>query len=360
MALKQSDNFSTLEGNIAVLEFGATIQNIVIIDPAHPEEPLRFERFYLPLRTRGSELEGTLKTLLRSYADYKIRKFILTITSSFFPSPKETVEYIIDSVTKFILPTNLVCYTIDGNFINVEAALRVPHKIVSAGWRALGLGIWKLINKDALVVDFSTRTTSFIPVKGGQILSKSLSDYDRIKNNEILFYGLLETNAAFIQPNLEYNDDIYHLPSEAYSITADIFLITEDLHISDYIIDTTDKKAKFKEDSLNRLKNMLRITDDSLDDYEIIKIAHLLKTKLLEEINQNIRRKLFESELKGIILTGIGSNILYQYLKNKDEYDELIQATDVIRTAEINPSFCLAYLYATQKRMTDGGKSGSS
>ncbi|MHA2308376.1 MAG: hypothetical protein ACXABJ_03780, partial [Candidatus Heimdallarchaeaceae archaeon] len=80
----------------------------------------------------------------------------------------------------------------------------------------------------------------------------------------------------------------------------------------------------------------------------------LLKTKLLEEINQNIRRKLFENELKVIILTGIGSNILYQYLKNKDEYDELIQATDVIRTAEINPSFCLAYLYASQKMMTDG------
>jgi probable H4MPT-linked C1 transfer pathway protein len=354
MALNRTGNFSTTKGNIAVLEFGATIQNIVVIDPSHPEEPLRFERFYLPLRTRGSELEGTLKTLLRSYADYKIRKFILTITSSFFSSPKETVEYVIDSVTKFILPTNIVCYTIDGNFINVEAALRVPHKIVSAGWRALGLGIWKLINKDALIVDFSTRTTSFIPIKEGQIQSRSLSDYDRIKNNEILYFGLLETNAAFIQPNLEYDGNIYNLPFEAYSQTADIFLITEDLHISDFIIETSDKKAKFKEDSLNRLKNMLRITDDSFDDYELIKIAHLLKTKLLEEINQNIRRKLFENELKSIILTGIGSNILYQYLKNKDEYDELIQATDVIRTAEINPSFCLAYLYASQKMITDG------
>ncbi len=80
----------------------------------------------------------------------------------------------------------------------------------------------------------------------------------------------------------------------------------------------------------------------------------MLKTKLLEEINQNIRRKLFESGLERIILTGKGSNVLYQYLKGKDEYDELIQATDVIRTAEINPSFCLAFLYATQKMMNDG------
>ncbi|MHA1952788.1 MAG: hypothetical protein ACW96U_02455, partial [Candidatus Heimdallarchaeaceae archaeon] len=61
MALKRTDNFSTSKGNIAVLEFGTTIQNIVVIDPSHPEKPLRFERFYLPLRTRGSELEGTLK-----------------------------------------------------------------------------------------------------------------------------------------------------------------------------------------------------------------------------------------------------------------------------------------------------------
>ena len=354
MALNQKVNFPALKGNIAVLEFGATIQNIVVIDPTNPEEALRFERFYLPLRTRGSELEGTLKTLLRSYADYNIRKFILTITSSFLSSPRETVEYIIDSTTKFILPTNIVCYTIDGNFITAEAALRVPHKIVSTGWRALGLGIWKLIQKDALIVDFSARTTSFIPIKAGTILSQSRSDYERLKNNELLFYGILETNAAFIQPNFEYDENIYHLPFDTHAQTADIFLITEDLHISDYIIDTADKKAKFKEDSLNRLKNMFCIIDDTFDEYKLIKIAHLLKTKLLEEINQNIRRKLFESDLKRIILTGKGSNVLYQYLKSKNEYDELIQATDVIRTAEINPSFCLAFLYASQKMMTDG------
>ncbi|MHA2358008.1 MAG: hypothetical protein ACXABK_04485 [Candidatus Heimdallarchaeaceae archaeon] len=354
MAVNQSGNLNTKKQNIAILEFGVTTQKIVVLDPNHPEEPLRFERFFLPLNTKREELEGTLKTLLRSYADYNIRKFILSISSSFFSSPKETVEYIIDSVTKFILPTNILVYTIDGNFITPEAALRVPHKIVSTGWRALGEGVWALVKKDALVIHFSSSDTSFIPIREGMILSRSKSDYDRIRNNEILFYGLLETNAAFIQPSFEYGDNIYNLPFEPHALTADVFLITEDLHVSDYIIDTPDKKAKFKEDSLNRLKNMLRITDENFDEFELVKIAHLLKTRLLEEINQNIRRKLFENSLERIILTGVGSNVLYQYLKNKDEYDELFKATDIIKTAEINPTFCIAYIYASKKMMKDG------
>lgn len=353
MATDQSATFMATKKNIAVLDFGLTTHRIIIIDPAHPEEPLSFQKIYLPLRTRKEELEGILKTLLRSYADYHIRKFIITTSSSFYSSAKETIDFVVQSVTKFIQSMNVLCYTIDGEFLPIEEATKSPEKIVSAGWKALGIGIWDLVGKDALIVDFSTRTTSFIPIKEGKILSNSASDYDRMKNNELLYYGLLETNAAFIEPKFEYKGDVFNLPSEPHAVTADVFLITNDLPQTDYIIDAPDKKAKFKEDAINRIRNMLCIVDACLVEEDLIEIAEQLKSQMLEEINSNIKRKLEEYNLNRVIITGSGSSVLYQYLKNKMIYGELIQANNIIKSAEINSAYCIAYLYA-KKMIVDG------
>ncbi|MHA1202158.1 MAG: hydantoinase/oxoprolinase family protein [Candidatus Heimdallarchaeaceae archaeon] len=353
MATNQSATFMETKNNIAVLDFGLTTHKIIIIDPAHPEEPLSFQKIYLPLRTRKEELEGILKTLLRSYADYHIRKFIITTSSSFYSSAKETVDFVVQAVTKFIQSRNILCYTIDGEFLPIEEATKIPEKIVAAGWKALGKGVWELVKKDALIVDFSTRTTSFIPIKEGKILSNSSSDHERMKHNELLYYGLLETNAAFIKPKFEYKGETFNLPFEPHAVTADVFLITNDLPQTDYIIDTPDKKAKFKEDAINRIQNMLCIVDSCLEEEDLVEIAEQLKSHMLEEINSNIKRKLEEYNLNRVIVTGSGSGVIYQYLKNKMIYGELILATNIIRSAEINSAYCIAYLYA-KKMIVDG------
>ena len=349
MVTNQSKIFTVSQQNIAVLDFGVSTLKVVIVDPVQPEEPLRFQRIYLPLKTKKEEVEGVLKTLLRSYADYNIRKFIITTTGSFFSSAKESVEFVINSIIKFINPVNVILYSHDCKFENIKEALESPTKIVSAGWKALGLGLWELIKKDGLIVDFSTRSTSFIPIRNGDILSKSSSDFERIKKNELLFLGMLETNAAFIQTNFEYNGETYHLPFESHAITADVFLITNDLQPADYLTDTPDKKAKFKEDALGRIKTMFCLDQDRLKEQDLVNIAQLLKTRLLEIINQTIKKKLEENNLDRVILTGIGAPILYHYLNNRNENYEIIHVPDIIKTTEINTAFCLAYIYSLKR-----------
>ncbi len=349
MEYNQPVSFSVTKRNIAVLDFGVTSLKIVILDPVHPEEPLHFQRIYLPLRTKKEEVESVLKTLLRSYSDYHIRKFIITTTSPLFASAQETVEYIIMSVTKFIHPTNITLYTHDEKFVSINEALVDPTKVVSVGWKALGKGLWHMVKKDGLVVDFSTRTTSFIPVKDGKILSESQSDFERMKRDELIFFGFLETNVAFIQPRFEFNGETYNLPFEPHVIMADIFLITGDLKSNDYVTDTPDKKAKFREDALDRLKRMLCIIDDHFSENDLVKVAHILKVRMLEKINQIINKKLQEHNLSRILITGIGSNLLYQYLYEKNESRDIIKVSDILKTAEINPSYSLAFIYATKK-----------
>jgi probable H4MPT-linked C1 transfer pathway protein len=252
-------------------------------------------------------------------------------------------------VTKFIHPANIAFYTHDEKFVSINDALANPTKVVSIGWKAIGRGIWQLARKDGLVVDFSTRTTSFIPIREGKILSESQSDLDRIKNDELLFLGFLETNVAFIQPKFTFNGEDYNLPFETHAITADLFLITGDLQPNDYVTETPDKKAKFREDALERFKSMLCIIDDSFSENDLVKIAHLLKTRMLERINSVIKKKLQEYNLTRVIVTGIGNDLLYKFLYDKNEYAEIIQTSDILKTTEVNPSYSLAYIYATKK-----------
>ena len=44
----------------------------------------------------------------------------------------------------------------------------------------------------------------------------------------------------------------------------------------------------------------------------------------------------------------MGSDLLYKFLFDKNEYLDIIQASDILNTAEINPSYSLAYIYATK------------
>ena len=132
MANNQSAAFTNTKNNIAVLDFGLTIHRIIIIDPAHPEEPLNFQKIYLPLRTKKEELEGILKTLLRSYSDYHIRKFIITTSSSFYSSAKETIDFVkrfLQRINKFylLLPEESN-FLINKLFLKLQAGCCMLHQ----------------------------------------------------------------------------------------------------------------------------------------------------------------------------------------------------------------------------------------
>ena len=79
------------------------------------------------------------------------------------------------------------------------------------------------------------------------------------------------------------------------------------------------------------------------DDWEEAQV------RMLEKINQTIKKKLQEHNLTRIFITGMGSDLLYQYLYEKNESGDIIQVSDILKTAEINPSYSLAFLYATKK-----------
>ncbi len=342
------------EGNIAVIDIGISTQQIVVLNPYKPKEPHSYQRLFFPLTKSIHGLDKHFKSLFRSYADYRIRKFIISISAApVFSSAKDAVETILNIINQYISPQRILCFSNDSKFVSVNEAKTNPTSVVSTGWRSLGEVLGELVEKDALVIEFSTRTTQITPVKDGKIVSSSASNYDRVRNGELLFYGFLETNISHIQNKFEFNNEVFFLPYELHAKAADILLITEDIQPYQYICDTPDELFKTKEEAMNRLRKVFNITDPSYDEQKLKIIAEVLKTHLLDQIEIQIKTKLTEYNLQNVVITGLGASILSHHLKSKGLNAKIIESVNKLPNTEICPAYCIAYLYS--KKLISNG-----
>ncbi|MHA1686678.1 MAG: hypothetical protein ACTSYD_09780 [Candidatus Heimdallarchaeaceae archaeon] len=339
-----------ISGNVAVLDVGLTTQKIVLLDKENPEVPMAYHRLYYPLESKKKEFSSFLKSLFRSYADYMIRTFILTTTAEpLFNTATEAVNFLTDTVTEYIHPSNVLCYTKTGDYVPISEAKHNPMDIVSAGWIGLGKYVAEKVESDMLLVEWSTRSTQFIPIKERKIIVPPMSNFERIKNDFLLFYGVLETNIAHITPVFEYKGEVFNLPFKSHAITADVFLLTNDITVPTYICDTPDHSETTHEGAAMRIRKAFCDVENKFDEQEIKAIAQLLKETMLQKITAIIESKLENYNLNNVVMTGIGSNILFEYLKENSEIDNLLRASDMIDTVELTPAFSIGYLYCKNK-----------
>ena len=93
------------EGNVAVIDIGISTQQIVVLNPYKPKEPHSYQRLFFPITKSMHDLDKHFKSLFRSYADYRIRKFIISISAApVFSSAKDAVETILDIINQYISP----------------------------------------------------------------------------------------------------------------------------------------------------------------------------------------------------------------------------------------------------------------
>jgi len=336
------------DNSIMVLDFGVTTQKIIILDRKSPHTPISSQIMYFPLEKKRDKFNSFLKSLLRSYAEFLIRNYVITISAgSVFNSAKEAITFFGTNLCEYINSPMLHFYAFDNEFIHYNEALKKPLHVLSTDWWALGTGIASFLEEDALIVDYSTRTTEIVPIREGSIAIPPMTDHERIKENFLLFNGMLETNAAFVMPKLEINNQVYNLPDHYHANMADIFLITKDITPPTYIVDTPDGGKKNRAGALTRLKKMLCIFGNA-DEKFLLSVAEKIKEKALKEITTIVKNKINSYQPKKIVVAGLGEDILYEWLLKKDLGVDIIRASNLIKTTESSPAYFIGWLFIKQ------------
>ncbi len=257
------------------------------------------ELHYLPLwkETRLREVLLDIAKRLRP----KIAGIVVTgELADCFPDKDAGLSYIIDTVNQVFKD---VYFMDSGGTFTKEK----KHSIAAANWTASALVVGKDFG-DCIFVDIGSTTTDIIPIKNGVPLS-SKTDFERLKNNELVYTGALRTNIAAVLDHVYLGGDTSRISSEHFAITADAYLVLGLISEKDYTCDTPDGAGKSIIDAKRRLARVVCADLTEIDDNVLVRIARQVFEKQVNDIAGALYVTGKKHDLNRIVACGLGEFI---------------------------------------------------
>ncbi|MDI3501978.1 MAG: (((gamma-L-glutamylamino)ethyl phenoxymethyl)furan-2-yl)methanamine synthase [Archaeoglobi archaeon] len=221
--------------------------------------------------------------------------------SDVFGSKLEGIEWIVKEVKKKFPDAKF--FGLDMKFHSSASPL-----LDASNWLASSLFISEIF-PDVLFVDIGSTTTDIIPVVGGKIRAH-LSDFERMKNQELLYFGVLRTPVSSLLPHFEHENRKIRIASEYFACVGDIYLLLGHLSEEDYICETPDGRGKSMQDVKRRISRMFCADPEELDESLIFELAEKVMGVQIDEIESSLRRLSSEHSLSDVFGCGIGEFLI--------------------------------------------------
>ena len=302
----------------------------------------KIHHIYFPMWKKKDELEKLLKNYSNN-VDY-VALVMTAELADCYKTKKEGVEDIINKVENaFNCP--IYIFDVNGNFLTPEQAKKNYLDVSASNWNATAKFVSEFVENSCILVDMGSTTTDIIPIKDKNILAEK-TDLDRLMSNQLVYVGTLRTPVSFLTNKIEFRGKLTNLSSEYFAITADISLILNKITEEEYTCDTPDGAGKDYESCLTRLARVLCADRELINDDEIVDIANKLYNKLLELIKENVNNVAKKYNLKDVVITGLGEEILKDALNGYNiKSIKEIYGKDVSLST---PSFAVAKLLQKQ------------
>jgi (4-(4-[2-(gamma-L-glutamylamino)ethyl]phenoxymethyl)furan-2-yl)methanamine synthase len=198
------------------------------------------------------------------------------------------------------------------NLPGFVAAFDVPRfasSIASANWHASANFLSQHI-ANALLIDIGSTTSDIIPIVNGRIGLNGNSDVARLKNDSLIYTGVVRTPIMALAQKLPFFDgdedeadkaDIkkadvkktneINVMAELFATTGDVYRLTGDLHARVDLAETADGKGKSPLESARRLARMIGYdVDNSLERW--ITLSFACKALQMQQIKSAVTRHL--------------------------------------------------------------------
>ena len=264
------------------------------------------ELHYLPL-WKNTSLPKVLKDIAQRLKPKKVGVVMTGELADCFKSKEEGVCFIMDAVNNAFDTSDASLYylDLDGNFTPYPSN---PRSLAAANWIA-STTLIGMEFEDCIFLDIGSTTSDIIPIINSKPVA-SKTDFERLKRDELVYTGVLRTNIATLF-NLDHKvkiQDVHcRVSSELFAITADAYLLLDEITKELYTCETPDGAEKDKDSARLRLARLVCADLTEISEKEITDIARQVKEVQVNDIANAIQTQINKyPNLDNIVATGLG------------------------------------------------------
>ena len=261
-----------------------------------------------------------------------------------FSNRVDGVNAIVDRIVGLLDTPKVKVYAGKLGFVSASKINGLELQIASANWLASAEYVAKK-HGTGVLLDIGSTTTDIIPFKAGELVSKSLTDADRLRTGELVYTGVSRTPLMALGPVLV--DDA----GDVVNLAADVYRLTDDLPEDYDMDDTADGGDRSTESSARRIARMIGNDYEDASEGKWKALAGSFKAMQTDLILANLTKVADTHGLDApaIYTVGLGS-FLVESLAAKSEakldFKEIsAEATDVCF-----PAFAVAKLWLEFKK----------
>ena len=210
-----------------------------------------------------------------------------------FATKEEGVRFVIDAFGAAFPDVPVWIYGVDGRFRPPELARQRPHDVAAANWMASAT-LAACSRADAILLDVGSTTTDVIPIVGGRVAVRGLTDPERLQTGELVYTGTLRTPVCAIVRSVPLRGRRCRVAAEHFAVAADVHLWLRQIEESDYTCETPDGRGKRRPHAGARLARMVCSDLEALSRDDITTIAtHVARVQtghIASGIRQVMRR----------------------------------------------------------------------
>jgi probable H4MPT-linked C1 transfer pathway protein len=227
--------------------------------------------------------------------------------SQMFRTKRDGVAFVLDAVAAALPAGSARVYTVDGRFLDVEAARLEPLAVAASNWAATARLVAR-DHPDALLLDTGTTTTDVVPIVGGALAARGRTDPERLASGELVYTGVVRTPAEAIASHVPLGGELAGVSAEGFALAGDVHVWRGDLAPDDYCVAAPDGRPATREFAGERLARVVCADRELLDDGAVSAIADALADAQAAAVAAAVRRvRARHPSLRYAVVTGVGA-----------------------------------------------------
>lgn len=230
-------------------------------------------------------LTETIQTALKQLPDTATSHYI-TMTGELvdaFNNREEGVKAIVNCVDAHLKADDVHFFAGQSGWLNKKQAILQWQDVASMNWQASVALAAKDIEQ-GLFIDIGSTTCDIIAINNHKIQPAATTDYGRQRSGELVYTGAIRTPLMAITDEAPLHGDRISLAAEWFASSGDIWLLLDQLTLTDIQDESADGKPWDTTYSQQRLARMLGCDASDASESQWQNVAAWFAEKQLEQI----------------------------------------------------------------------------